>query len=161
MRSTGASAVARAGVGLAVRALPELDYRLRYRAEFLGDLHSLSRAGELRYVAGVLSQTFALRAALGSTPTCVEEDAMRITRTPFYWRCRVLRVHHWVPRSTDDGGRYEACSRCGCERDDRYDPTGGIGMGAALGTGGRSGIDGSRGLGRWIDRRSARGSVRR
>jgi hypothetical protein len=136
VESTGAGAVARASVRLAVRVLPQRDDRLRYRAEFLADLHSLSPAGQLRYTAGVLSQMLALRAALGSTPSRVEEDAMTITRTPFYWRCRVLRVHHWVPRSTDDGGRYEACSRCGCERDDRYDPTGGIGMGAALGTGG-------------------------
>jgi hypothetical protein len=136
----GASPVARAGVGLAVRALPELDDRLRYRAEFLADLHSLPPAGQLKYTAGVLSQMLALRAALGSAPSRVEEDAMTITRTPFSWRCRVLRMHHWVPRSADDGSRYEACSRCGCERDDRYDGTGGIGMGGMLGTGGSVGF---------------------
>ena len=110
-------AVARAGVGLAVRVLPELDDRLRYRAEFLAELHDLTPAGQLRYTAGVLSQTYALRAALGSTPSSVEEDAMTLTKTPFSWRCRVLRTHHWVTRSTEDGSRYEACSRCGKERD--------------------------------------------
>jgi hypothetical protein len=51
-------------------------------------------------------------------------------------RCRILRRHHWVVRSTDDGSRYEACSRCGRERPDQYEPTGGIGMAAMLGTGG-------------------------
>ena len=50
-------AVARAGVELAVRVLPELDDRLRYRAEFLAELHDLTPAGQLRYTAGVLSQT--------------------------------------------------------------------------------------------------------
>ena len=110
--------LARAGVGLAVRVLPELDHRLRYRAEFLAELHDLTLAGQLRYTVGVLSQTFALRAALVSTPSSVEEDAMTLTRTPFYWRCRVLHVHHWVLRSTEDGSRYNACSRCGRDRGD-------------------------------------------
>ncbi len=109
--------MARAAVDLAVWFLPELDDRLRYRAEFLAELHDLSPAGQLRYTAGLLSQTFALRAALGDSPTRVEEDAMTITRTrPFYWRCRVLRRHHWVTRSTEDGNRYDACSRCGRDR---------------------------------------------
>ena len=110
--------LARAGVGMAVRWLPELDDRLRYRAEFLAELHDLSPTGQLRYTAGVISQTFALRAALGSSPSRVEEDAMTLTRTPFYWRCRVLHVHHWVLRSTEDGSRYNACSRCGRDRGD-------------------------------------------
>jgi hypothetical protein len=131
----GASPVARVGVGLAVRVLPELDDRLRYRAEFLADLHSLSPADQLKYTAGVLSQMLALRAALGSTPSRVEEDAMTITRTPFSWRCRVLRVHHWVPRSADDGSRYQACSRCGVERDDRNDFTTTIGLTGGSGGG--------------------------
>jgi hypothetical protein len=129
--------VARAAVGLAVRALPELDDRLRYRAEFLAELQALPPPAQLRYAAGVLSQTFALRAALGSAPTRSEEDAMTFTTTQtFQWRCRILRLHRWVIRSTEDGGRYEACSRCGCERDDRFDSTGGIGLAAGLGTGG-------------------------
>ena len=117
--SVGTFPLARAGVGLAVRVLPALDDRLRYRAEFLAELHSLPPAGQLRYTAGVLSQTFALRAALGSTPSRSEEEAMTITRTrTFYWRCRVLRRHHWVQRSTEDGSRYHACSRCGRDRGD-------------------------------------------
>ena len=138
MRSMGAFPVARMGVGIAVRVLPALDDRLRYRAEFLADLHSLPPTGQLRYAAGVVSQIFALRAALGSTPTRAEEAAMTPTTTtrPFFWRCRILRRHRWVIRSTDDGSRYEACSRCGRERDDLYEPTGGIGLGAMLGTGG-------------------------
>ena len=106
-------AVARAGVGLAVRWLPELDDRLRYRAEFLAELHDLTLAGQLRYTAGVLSQTFALRAALGSTPSSVEEDAMTLTRTPFYWRCRVLHLHRpgfSAARRTEAGTT--RCSRC-------------------------------------------------
>jgi hypothetical protein len=107
--------LARAAVGLAVRSLPVLDDRLRYRAEFTADLVSLPPLGQLRYAAGVLSQTFALRAALGSTPTRAEEAAMTAptrARVPFF-RCRVFRWHRWVTRSTEDGDRYAACAECG------------------------------------------------
>ena len=130
--------MARAGVDLSVRALPDRHDRLRYRAEFLADLHDLSSVDQLRYAAGVLSQTFALRAALGSAPSRVEEDAMTITTTPRrpFWRCRLFRRHRWVVRSTEDGGRYETCASCGRDRDDRYEHTGGIGLGGMLGTGG-------------------------
>jgi hypothetical protein len=107
--------VARVGVELAVRQLPQLDDRLRYRAEFLAELHALPPAHQLRYSAGVLSQSLALRAALDSTPTRAEEAAMTLTtpaRVPFF-RCRVFRWHRWVTRSTDDGERYAACAQCG------------------------------------------------
>jgi hypothetical protein len=32
------------------------------------------------------------------------------------WRCRVLRWHDWVARSTEDGDRYTTCARCGRDR---------------------------------------------
>ena len=113
------SPLARGGIELSVRALPELDDRLRYRAEFLGELHVLPPVAQLRFTTGVLFQTFALRAALGSTPSRAEEDAMTTTRPrTFSWRCQVLRHHHWVQRSTEDGSRYDACSRCGRDRSD-------------------------------------------
>jgi hypothetical protein len=107
--------VARVGCELAVRRLPQLDDRLRYRAEFIAELHDLSPAAQLRFSAGVASQMFALRAALDSTPTRAEEAAMTLTtpaRVPFF-RCRVFRWHRWVTRSTDDGQRYAACAQCG------------------------------------------------
>lgn len=116
------SALARAAVELAVRALPRLDDRLRYRAEFTADLAVLGRGAQVRYAAGVLSQTLALRAALGSTLTRAEEDAMTAstppTRVPFF-RCRVLRWHRWVVRSTEDGERYPVCADCGRVKDYR------------------------------------------
>ena len=107
--------VARVGCEVAVRRLPELDDRLRYRAEFLAELHDLSPADQLRYSAGVMSQMFALRAALDATPNRAEEAAMSVTaprRVPFF-RCRVFRWHRWVTRHTEDGERYPACADCG------------------------------------------------
>ena len=130
MGSTGVRAVARAGVYLSVRALPDWHDRLRYRAEFLAELHGLSSVDQLRYAAGVLSQIFALRAALGSAPSRVEEDAMTITTTRrFFWRCRMLRWHRWVVRSTEDGSRYLTCARCGRDRDDTEWGPLGVGLG--------------------------------
>ena len=62
---------------------------------------------------------FALRAALGSDPSRAEEAAMTITNALSRdWRCRVLRMHRWVVRSTEDGSRYNACVRCGRDRGD-------------------------------------------
>jgi len=121
--------VVRAGVGLAIRTLPRPEDRARYRSEFLAELHGLPPAGQLRYTAGVLSQSLALRAALGSSPTRAEEDAMTLTRTkvPFFWRCRVFRMHKWVSRSAEDGSRYLTCARCGHDRDDT--PWGALGVG--------------------------------
>lgn len=110
-------AIARLAVGLAVRALPRHDDRLRWSAELTADLAVLDAGAQLRYAAGVLSQTLALRAALGSAPTRAEEAAMTLTtheRPPF--RCRVLHRHRWAIRSTDDGSRYQACVRCSRER---------------------------------------------
>jgi hypothetical protein len=114
---SGPVAVARLAVGLAVRSLPEGD-RLRYRAEFLAELHALSAPAQLRYATGVLSQTFALRAALGSSPTRAEEAAMTLVpaKKQFFWRCRVFRLHRWVTHSAEDGSRSLVCSRCGRDR---------------------------------------------
>jgi hypothetical protein len=110
-------APARAGVELAVRLLPRLDDRLRYRAEFAADLAVLGRRAQLRYAAGVLAQIVALRTALGTSPTRAEEDAMTVrTRTPFHWQCRLLGAHDWVSRSAEDGSRYVACRRCSKEK---------------------------------------------
>jgi hypothetical protein len=110
--------IARAVVELSVLALPDPRDRSRYRTEYLAELHDLPATDQLRFTAGVLSQTFALRAALGSSPTRAEEDAMTLptTQVPFSWRCRVLLWHRWVVRSTDDGGRYVVCARCRKER---------------------------------------------
>ncbi len=115
------SVVARAGVELAVRALPDLDDRLRYRAEFAADLAVLGPAAQLRYAAGALSQTFALRAALGTSPTRAEEDAMTVTPARrVHWQCRLFGAHDWVSRSAEDGSRYVACRRCGKEKGEIY-----------------------------------------
>ena len=103
---------ARLGVELAVRALPTWEDRLRYRAEFLAELHGLPPAEQLRYAAGVLSHTAALRAALGAAPTRVRENAMTANRAKRY-RCRYLRWHDWQTLRSADGERYRACSVCG------------------------------------------------
>jgi hypothetical protein len=102
---------ARLTVGLAARLLPTPADRRRYQAEFVAELHGLTPAAQLRYAVGVLSQTFALRAALGSTATRLVEAEMSSIGQRF--RCRVLRWHDWHLHSAEDGTRYLSCSVCG------------------------------------------------
>jgi hypothetical protein len=52
---------------VAVRVVPVAS-RGRYRQEFLAELHGLSRARQLRHAFGVLSRSWALRAAI-NTPS--------------------------------------------------------------------------------------------
>jgi hypothetical protein len=99
------------GVELTVRALPTWQDRLRYREEFRAELETLPPTAQLRYAAGVLSQTFALRAALGASSPRVEEHAMTVTSGKRI-RCRYLRWHDWKTLSNPDGERYRACSVC-------------------------------------------------
>jgi hypothetical protein len=102
---------ARLAVGLATRMLPTPADRRRYYAEFVADLYGQPSTAQLRHAAGVLSQAFALRSALGAPTSPLEEDAVQ----PFgrRFRCRVLRWHDWHLHSTEDGGRYRSCSVCG------------------------------------------------
>ena len=105
------TAAARLVVALSARVLPTPADRRRYQAEFVAELHGRPRTEQWRHAAGVLSQTFALRAALGDEPARLEEAAMRPLGRRF--RCRVLHWHHWQLRSAEDGGRYRSCSVCG------------------------------------------------
>ena len=104
--------VARLGVGLAARVLPTPAERKRYGAEFLAELYGLPPAAQLRQTAGILSQAFALRAALGTSPSRIEEKAVPTSPLGRRIRCRVLRLHHWHTYSTEDGGLYKACTVC-------------------------------------------------
>ena len=102
---------ARIGIGLAVRALPLADRR-RYAQEFVAELYGLPVPSQLLYVAGVLSQAFALRAALGTSPAAIEETVMQ--SIPLYrrFRCRAMHRHYWHTYSTEDGSRYQMCLVC-------------------------------------------------
>jgi hypothetical protein len=102
---------ARAAIGLATRALPTRADRYRYLDEFIGDLHGLSAGAQWRFVAGVLSQALALRAALRADPSNVGDPLSPRGRWR-YVRCHILRIHYWKTFSTDDGSRYSACAVC-------------------------------------------------
>lgn len=102
---------ARAAVGLAVRALPSRADRQRYLDEFIADLHGRPAGAQWRYVAGVLTQALALRAALKADPGHLAEPLTPRGRWR-HLRCHVLRIHYWKVFSTDDGSRYSACAVC-------------------------------------------------
>ena len=104
--------LARLGVGLAVRALPTRADRDRYYCEFIAELYGPPASAQFRHTAGVLSQAFALRAALGDFHPAIGENAMPRTPLGRRLRCRVLRWHDWHTYSAEDGGLYKACAVC-------------------------------------------------
>lgn len=103
---------ARWGVHIAARSLPTRTARDRYAAEFLAELYGLPPARQLSHTAGILSQVLALRAALGRSPSPIEEKAVSSIPLGRRLRCRLLRWHHWHTYSTEDGGLYKACTVC-------------------------------------------------
>ncbi len=114
---------ARLGVSLAVSALPTRAERERYYCQLVAELYGLPPSTQLRHAAGFVSQTFALRAALGSSPAHLEELGMR--STPSSWRsfrCQVMRMHYWRTFSNPDGERYRACAVCQTERNSSFAP---------------------------------------
>src|SRR3954467_15969575 len=105
------SPVARWAVGLAARLLPTPPAPRRYRGEFVAELYGLRPAEQARYVAGLLSQVLALRAALGTSSRSPELPMSTSTRTPF--RCRVLRMHRWMGHGAPHHGHVRICTLCG------------------------------------------------
>jgi hypothetical protein len=103
---------ARLGIEIAVRTLPRRADRDRYYREFVAELYDLPSATQLRHVTGFLSQAFALRAALGASPSPIEEHEMQTMSHSRTFLCKVLHRHHYRWYSTQDGSRYRACTYC-------------------------------------------------
>jgi len=114
---------ARLAVGCAARLLPTPADRRRYYAEFVAELHGQPPAAQFRHAAGVLSQTFAFRAALGAPGPTQEAPISSFGRR---FLCRVLGWHDWHLHSTEDGARYRSCSVCGKDHPGRMGPPFGV-----------------------------------
>lgn len=127
-RERAPTRVARLGVGLAARLLPTQVARDRYAAEFLAELHGMPAAAQRRHTAGILSQVFALRAALGRSPSPTEERAVPTIPLGRRVRCRLFRWHHWHTYSTEDGGLYKACTVCHKDHPGQMGPFNTIGV---------------------------------
>ena len=100
----------------ALRALPSGPVRERWQEELVAELYGLSRREQLRHTWGVVTRVAALRSAASAEP---DPTALVVLRTPL--SC-TLRRHSWRLNTTEDGGRYRRCRRCG--RDDSSDPLG-------------------------------------
>lgn len=96
-------------VRTAVLLLPAAE-RARYRQELVAELYGLEPRRQRAQAAGVLVHAGALRAALARDGR--EEDTMTTTRKPV--RC-LLGRHRWHWESTEDGGRFRRCLRCGVD----------------------------------------------
>ena len=77
-------------------------------------------AQQRRHSARVLTSAWALRTALTeAVPGANGERAMIITTTTQPLTCRLHLHHRWRWLSTEDGGRYERCERCGKDRSEK------------------------------------------
>jgi hypothetical protein len=76
----------------------------------------MSGRRQLRTALGVLATSGALRHAVHDLGPAGLETAMTLARPAKPWSCRLNLHHHWETRTTEDGGRYQACARCGKER---------------------------------------------
>jgi hypothetical protein len=114
-RSPAALAMVRIGT----RLLPPGEVRQRYRLEMYADLSYLDRPHQMSYAAGVLSTAWSLRHELTK-----EEHAMSDnTTTPTIpLLCRLNLRHHWRTETTEDGGRFRRCARCGKDNPRLGDP---------------------------------------
>jgi hypothetical protein len=110
-------------VQAATRVLPGAT-RDRYRQEFLAELYGLSRARQLRHAFGVLSRSWALRAAI-NTPSETTAADMELVfprrRRPLF--CRLNLRHRWATTRTEDGKPYLRCQRCGKDETDIFGGT--------------------------------------
>ena len=101
-------------------ALPRQADRERYRHEFVAELYGLTPAERARYVAGLLSQILALRAALGTSSRPREIPMSTSIRAPL--RCRVLGMHRWTARGAPHHAHVRTCTRCGREQGPFHTP---------------------------------------
>jgi hypothetical protein len=110
-------------VEVATRVLPG-STRDRYRQEFVAELYGLGRARQLHHTAGVLSRSWALRAAINTASEEASAD-MEIVfprhRRPL--SCRLNLRHQWETFRTEDGKPYQRCQRCGKDETDIFGGT--------------------------------------
>ncbi|HEY2296716.1 MAG TPA: hypothetical protein VGH43_03220 [Jatrophihabitans sp.] len=111
----------RARAGLVVRAvtrmLPAGPIRDRYRQAFLAELHGLGGISSMLFLFGLLSRSFALRAAVRNPSA----DSSTISAPAKPLLCRTGLHHRWRTYLNPDGEPYRHCVRCGA---DRYDGMG-------------------------------------
>ena len=105
-------------VELAARTLPAA-HRERYRREFTAELYFLPPSQQVRHASQVLSQAWALRAALDRpAPGTLGETAVK-NHPARPLTCRLNLWHSWQVSRADDGTRYSRCAKCGKDKPDR------------------------------------------
>ena len=105
-------------VELAAWVLPT-EQRHRYALEFIAELYGMPRSQQIRHSVHVLSQAWALRAALAETGLAPTQEKIMTVETSRSIRC-LLSFHRWRWASTEDGDRYEHCVRCGRNKAGRW-----------------------------------------
>ena len=82
----------------------------------MAELHLIPGSKQLGPAARVFAASWALRSAL-TEPAPASIGGTTVIRTPAPpLSCRLRLWHKWQWVTTEDGGRYEACMRCGRDR---------------------------------------------
>ena len=109
-------------VYLSVRMQPPA-HRDRYLRELMAELYLIPGSQQLGHAARVFATSWALRSAL-TEPAPASIGGTTVIRTPAPpLSCRLRLWHKWQWVTTEDGGRYEACMRCGRDRSRPTRPT--------------------------------------
>jgi len=121
-------------LSLAVHALPSGPVRERYQQELIAELYGKPWTKQYAQAWGVTTHVWALRAAVGDVEAPLQQKERVMDTTTFAHRrtllCRVNLHHTWRTYSTEDGERYQRCSRCGKDHTERYNGGGTTGFGA-------------------------------
>ncbi len=101
-------------VALACRILPGGSCRSRYRQEFKAELYGMPLGRQATHAFEIVASSWSLRSAIAS-PQGKGRTMLTIVRSkPLL--CLLNVRHHWQLQSTEDGGRFQVCIKCGKDR---------------------------------------------
>jgi hypothetical protein len=81
-------------------------------------LFGMPRNRQFKHAALIALSAFALRSAVAGAPPTTVEAAMSRPTMSRPLRCRLNLSHRWVRGTTEDGGRFRRCARCGKDKTD-------------------------------------------
>jgi hypothetical protein len=106
-------------VALASRMLPGGSRRNRYRQEFTAELYGMPFRRQTSHAFQIVASSWSLRSAIAN-PQRKGRTMLTIVRSkPLL--CLLNVRHHWQLQSTEDGTRFQRCTKCGKDRME-FDP---------------------------------------
>jgi hypothetical protein len=101
-------------VALACRVLPGGSCRSRYRQEFTAELYGMPLGRQTTHALQIAASSWSLRSAVAH-PHGKGRNMLTIVRSkPLL--CLLNVRHHWHQEITEDGTRFQRCTKCGKDR---------------------------------------------